>query len=152
MRYLRHAPLALWASVVLVLGAITAAAWYAGHDTTPTVKSYTSPSSERGAALSMLQRVAGVYPSITSDEMAEWATQTSQMAAAGLAGHLRAGGAETDTVALAWIKVRDTAEELSVQDPSDAPSVLEYTARLGQAAQDLVNLVDPYLTTEGAQL
>jgi hypothetical protein len=142
MRYLRHAPFAFWLAVALALGGIVLSSWYAGRDlSTPLVvnKTFGDP---RGDAQAMLERVSGVYPSITNLELSSWALETARLADVGLVRHLASGGTTGDVVGQAWAQVADAARNLAVDGPQDASTALTGASRLGQAAQQLAALAD----------
>lgn len=151
MRYLRHAPLAFWLAVAVTLAGIAVSAWYAGRDlTTPVVvnKTFGDP---RGDAQAMLERVSGVYPSITTLELAEWANETARLADAGLGRHLATGGTNDDPIGLAWTRVATDARTLAAEGPQDASLALTGATRLGQAAQQLAALADGIVIPDATQ-
>ena len=77
MRYLRHAPLAFWVAVTMLLVGISAAAWYAGKDTTVVVTPMANTGETRSDVKAMIERVSGVYPAITTLDLAVWANATA---------------------------------------------------------------------------
>lgn len=146
MRYFRHAPMAFWAVFVLVLGLIVATAIYVGRDATPNINVYDPTYSQRDAAFSMVQRVSGMYPAVTANNLQEWAAETEYMARQNLNLYIENGGDEFDEVGKAWTSVAESANNLVTVDATNNPLVLEKTAVLGQAAQNLIVKVDSYTT------
>jgi hypothetical protein len=146
MRYFKHAPLAFWAVFVLGLGLLVSVAIYVGKDNAPNINVYDPTYSQRDAAFSMVQRVSGMYPAVTANNLTQWAEETEYMARQNLDLYIENGGEEFDEVGLAWAKVAESAESLGVVDVTNNPLVLEKTAVLGQAAQNLIVKVDSYTT------
>jgi hypothetical protein len=142
MRYLRHAPLTFWLAVVLALGGIIVASFYAGRDLSTTLVINKTFGDPRGDAQAMLERVSGVYPSITSLELREWSYETARQADVGLSRHLSFGGFREDDVGLAWSSVAEAARTLAVEGPNDSSTALTGVSRLGQAVQNLVAIAD----------
>lgn len=146
MRYFKHAPMAFWAFFVLALGSLIAVALYVGKDTTPSVTSYNPTYSQRDAAFDMMQRLSGMYPAVTANNLQSWAGETESLASYNLELYLENGGSATDEVSQAWSDIAQYSKELTVVDINNSPLVLEKTALLGQAGQNLIVKVDSYTT------
>ena len=146
MKYFRHAPLAFWSAVVLVLAAIAVSALSVKPLSVSDVKPFRvgapSTSDLRGPALSLLERVSGSYSSATAAGFAEWSAATVQTAKDGAASFLLSGGDANSRLGQAWNVAVAAAVELQNTDPSDTPVLIERTARLNGAAQSLVALAD----------
>lgn len=146
MRYFRHAPLAFWTVFAILFGGLIATALYVARDNTPEVNVYNPTYSQRDSAFSMMQRISGMYPAVTANNLKEWALETESIALYNLDLYIANGGSEDDAVGTAWNGVAQSSRELSDVDTSNNPLVLEKTASLGQAGQKLIVTVDSYTT------
>jgi len=142
MRYFRHAPLTFWVTIVLMLTITISAAWFAGRDTGTNITVRYPAYDTRKDALSMLERVSGVYPAITTLDLYTWAKETSILAEAGLANYLASGGLVDDKTGLAWTSVAVEARNLATEGVNDTSAAIVGAARLGSATQILVANVD----------
>ena len=146
MRYFKHAPMAFWALFVLALGSLIAVAVYVGKDTTPSITSYNATYSQRDAAFEMMQRISGMYPAVTANNLQAWASETEAIASYNLDLYVENGGDAFDDVGQSWGTIVQYSNDLAAVDTNNSPLVLEKTALLGQAGQNLIVKVDSYTT------